>query len=153
MTRIGIFALFVHFDRSKPRRTPQSCLFISLNQEYQQDISAGSVSKWVSQTVSQAYRVVTPETLVLHLHAHEIRALVASAAFRQSVSLSSTLEAAFWRSESTLFQYFLRDLASHKGDGSFWLFFIPVQSVMRFWQLFHLDWIFPIFLVFVSKSL
>ena len=63
---------------------------------------------------------------MLHPCALKIRAVMTFAAFHQSesVSLSFILEAAFWRSESTFIQHYLRDLASCKGDGSFGFSFI-----------------------------
>ena len=76
--------------------------------------------------ISQADQLVNPESL-----AYEIRALAASAAFPQSVSLSSLLEAAFWKSTFILMQACIhRDLACRKCEGSFGFLSLVTSSLL-----------------------
>jgi hypothetical protein len=44
--------------------------------------------------------------------------------------LASIMEAAFWRSESTFIQHYLRDLTCRRGDGSFGFSFISADATV-----------------------
>lgn len=122
-------ALKCYLLKSKSRRVAQRRLFISVNDSYERDISAASVSRWISQTVSHAYKLAQSEE-VPNPRAHEVRAIAASAAFLHSASLASIMEAAFWRSESTFIQHYLRDLTCQRGDGSFGFSFISADATV-----------------------
>lgn len=121
-------ALQCYLERAKLRRVAQRRLFISVNEGYDRDVSAASVSRWISQTVSHAYKLAQSD--VPNPRAHEVRAIAASAAFLHSASLASIMEAAFWRSESTFIQHYLRDLTCRRGDGSFGFSFISADATV-----------------------
>ena len=110
-------ALKFYLDRTKAVRTQtHRRLFISYNLDYTSDISLQTLSRWLREVIKQAYLssaiTVTPRV-------HEIRAWAASLAFKHSVPLTTILEAAFWKSESTFIHYYLRDVRRLRHDGSF----------------------------------
>ena len=107
-----VCVLCYYLHRSKPSRISQRCLLNSVNQDYQQDMSSGFVSHQLSQMVSHVYCVANQDSSVPHPWAYQIQALVASTSIHLSVSLSSILEAAFLRKESTFIQFYLWDLSS-----------------------------------------
>lgn len=123
-------ALSYYLARSNPRRKNQRRLFISLNEEYSRDIAAGTVSRWISATIVQAYQSSAQSMSALNPRAHEVRALATSAAFQQSVALHQVLAAAFWRSENPFINHYLRDLRSRRLDGSFTVSFVAAQEVL-----------------------
>ena len=110
-------ALKFYLDRTKVFRTQaHRRLLISYNVTYESDISLQTLSRWLREVIKQAYQssdvVITPRV-------HEIRAWSASLAFKHSVPLTSILEAAYWRSETTFVHFYLRDVRRLRQDGSF----------------------------------
>ena len=113
-------ALRFYLDRTKHRRGGAlRRLFLSLNEDYGKDLSAGSISRWLSATVLLAYRTKEVEATVLNPRAHELRALSSSLAFSHSISLPDFLEAAYWRSENPFTSHYLRDVRASRLDGAF----------------------------------
>ena len=53
----------------------------------------------------------------MSIRAHEVRLCSTSLAFRLSVSLAALMHAAFWRSETTFSDYYLRDVRRLRYDG------------------------------------
>ena len=49
---------------------------------------------------------------------HEIRAWASSLAFAHSIRLSAILESAFWKSQGTFIDFYLRDVSRLREDGS-----------------------------------
>ena len=77
------------------------------------DISAATISSWLSSTIRRAYAHLSSEDRqVLQVRPHEIRALSSSWAFLNRVSLDDVLKAAFWRSSSTFSSFYLRSLST-----------------------------------------
>ena len=106
-----------YLKRVKPfRKAAHRRLFISYNPEYTSDISLATLSRWLMEVIKQAYQ---SDSLPITPRVHEIRAWSASLAFKHSVPLNAILEAAFWRSESTFINYYLRDVRRAREDGSF----------------------------------
>ena len=97
---------------------PSGCrkLFISINQNYGKDVTSNTVARWLKCVVRLAY--LRAGTSLPSDRAHELRAWSASLAASQNVPLQHILDAAFWKSESTFIQYYLRDCMSTRLDGS-----------------------------------
>ena len=110
-------ALKFYLKRTQPlRASTHRRLFISYNADYASDISLQTLSRWLREVIKQAYLSSdTPFTP----RVHEIRAWAASLAFKHSVPLNVVLEAAYWRSEATFIQFYLRDVRRLRQDGSF----------------------------------
>jgi hypothetical protein len=123
--------LSFYLARSEPRRRGQRRLLVSLNEQRVQDIAAGTVSRWISETVSWAYQLSNASLGPLHPRAHEVRALATSAAFHQSWPLSQILEAAYWRGSNTFSSHYLRDLRSERADGAFGVSFVAARAVLQ----------------------
>ena len=110
-------ALKQYLKRTRPfRGESHRRLFISYNPEYNSDISLQSLSRWIMEVIKSAYVdtdiPVTPRV-------HEVRAWAASLAFKHSVPLSTVMEAAYWKSEATFLNFYLRDVRRRREDGSF----------------------------------
>jgi hypothetical protein len=125
-----VHCLNFYLARSTPRRRAQRRLLISVNEEYSRDISASTVSRWLSSTVSCAYKQANSSLDALHPRAHEIRALATSAAFQQSWPIDKILDAAFWRSENPFIGHYLRDIRSSRADGAYTISFVAAQAVL-----------------------
>ena len=97
---------------------PTGCrkLFISLNEKYQKDVSKNTVARWLSDTIKFTYEKAG--TQLPSARAHEIRAWSASLAACKNVALKDILEAAFWKSEDTFINFYLRDCALERIDGT-----------------------------------
>ena len=110
-------ALKHYLNVTSPSR-PEACrkLFLSVNPHFRKDVSVSTLSRWVSDVVKQAY-ALKGESLP-NSRAHEVRAWAASLALEHSVALHDILEAAFWKSESTFCNYYLRDSRVQRADGS-----------------------------------
>ena len=50
--------------------------------------------------------------------AHEIRAWATSLAFAHSLPLATIMEAAFWKSQGTFIDFYLRDVSRLREDGA-----------------------------------
>ena len=117
-----------YWERTRPRRAAQRRLLISINPNNRKDISAGSISRWLSQTVRSAYAQAFKDLPVLSPRAHEVRALATSAAFQHSVPVRHLLEAAYWRSENPFINFYLRDIRMTRADGSKGISFVAANA-------------------------
>ena len=110
-------ALSHYLSVTRADRSPgQRRIFISINAEYKKDISVSTISRWISEVVRVAYDAsakTAPST-----RAHELRALSSSVALAHSIPLHQILESAFWRSENTFINFYLRQSARLREDGS-----------------------------------
>ena len=50
--------------------------------------------------------------------AHEVRAWASSLAFAHSIPLSEVMQSAFWKSQGTFIEGYLRDVSRFREDGS-----------------------------------
>ena len=108
-------ALNIYRKRSQRFRSPkQRALFLSCNQNYQNDIRASTISHWMRMLIVDVYLYwtrggrgeSTPGVLALRRpRVHEIRAWAATLALK-SVSIQQVLKAAFWSSED-IFEHFV----------------------------------------------
>ena len=119
-----------YWERSRSRRTSQRRLLISINPNNKKDISAGTISRWLSQTVRSAYAQTSKDLSVLAPRAHEVRALATSSAFQHSVPLRHLLEAAYWRSENPFISFYLRDIRMTRADGSKGISFVAANAAI-----------------------
>ena len=99
---------------SKSLRRDRRQLFLSLNPNYGKDVSVNTVSRWIRETISLAYKgeAVNPRP-------HEVRAWSSSLALSLNGSLKDILAAAYWRSPSPFVSHYLRDVSSQREDGDF----------------------------------
>lgn len=91
-------------------------LFTSINPKFSKDVSCNTISRWVSQVVRQAYSragLSLPPS-----RAHELRAWSASLAAARNMSIRDIMAAAYWRSENTFINYYLRDCSLSREDGT-----------------------------------
>ena len=111
-------------------RKAQRKLFISYNPSYPKDITSASISRWLRCTIKNAYEHMSLD--VVSTRAHEVRAWASSAAFAHSWSLKDVMAAAYWRSESSFINHYLRDISLTRGDGSNGIStFVAAQQVVR----------------------
>lgn len=109
-------ALKIYLHRTKRKRGGRTRLFLPLREE-RQDISAQSVSSWIRQVIIEAYNALSPEgSKRLHIRAHEVRAVSASAALARNCALKDILEAVSWKSDSVFVRCYLRDMAGQQMD-------------------------------------
>ena len=112
-------ALRAYLRRSRPLRSPQHRrLFVSFNPEFKRDITKATLSRWIAATIKDAYRAFDISLPTGNPRAHEVRALSASMAASHRLPLHAILEAAFWRSEDSFINFYLRDTAHLRDDGS-----------------------------------
>lgn len=97
---------------------PGTCrkLFLSVNPNYSKDVSKASIARWAMDVVRLAY--ASEGATLLSSRAHELRAWSASLALSQSVPLQDILDAAYWKSENTFSNFYLRDVSLARRDGS-----------------------------------
>ena len=117
---------YLKFTRSL--RKNQRKLFISFNPFHSRDISIASISRWLKLVIQSAYTSASIDTF--SVRAHEIRAWAASSAFAHSWSMRNILGAAYWRSESPFINFYLRDVALRREDGSHGISFVAAQQVI-----------------------
>ena len=53
------------------------------------------------------------------IKAHEVRAISTSLALVRGVALHKVLQAAYWHSQTTFINYYLRDIESRREDGRY----------------------------------
>ncbi|KAL8597793.1 hypothetical protein ACOMHN_004908 [Nucella lapillus] len=99
ITLCPVRAVKYYWDRTRSLRTTQRRFFISLRAGRSKDISAATISRWISQTIRSAYTQAHLDVSSVQPRAHEVRSIATSAAFQYSLSLRDVLEAAYWRSE------------------------------------------------------
>lgn len=100
-----------------PRPGPCRKLFVSVNPNHARDVSKSTLARWVKKVVQLAYEhagLALPAS-----NAHELRAWSASLAMAQSVAISDILSAAYWKSENTFTNFYLRDVSLTRQDGSY----------------------------------
>ena len=119
---------YVRFTRAI--RKNQRKLFISHNPFYSKDITSASISRWLRYTIKQAYECSSFD--VCSSRAHEVRAWASSAAFAHSWNLKDVMAAAYWQSETSFINFYLRDISLTRGDGSFGIStFVAAQQVVQ----------------------
>ena len=105
------------------KRTESFCskrrrLLLSWNENYKDDIRPSTISRWLQEVISAAYARPRLELTVFSPRPHEIRVWASSLAFASNVSLSSLMDAAYWRSPGTFIHFYLRDVSRLREDRS-----------------------------------
>ena len=104
-------ALRAYRKCTKSFRPEQRRLLLSWNENYKDDIRRSTISRWLWEVITAAYVRPRSELYVFSPRPHEIRALASSLAFASNVSLSSLMDAAYWRSPGTFIHFYLRDVS------------------------------------------
>ena len=117
----------------------QRRLFLSVNQDYKQDIRKPTMARWAVKLVQDAYAWADRHASSSHLpllsaRPHEIRAWSTSLAHASGISMPAILRAAYWKREDIFVNHYLRDGARALGDGS-----RGVSSVVAAQQILHSD--------------
>lgn len=120
--------LRAYLSRSNPiRSSSQKLLFLSVNTKREKDIIKSTLARWVSTLVRQAYiwwqrkgggQSVLP---LRSARTHELRAWASSSAVLRSRRLQEVMDSAYWASEDVFMNFYLRDIASSRMDGTFGL--------------------------------
>ena len=112
-------ALRSYLLRSRPLRSPSHRrLFVSFNPGFTRDITKATISRWVSTTIKAAYHSWAVTLPLENPRAHEVRALSTSLAAAHQLPLQDIMAAAFWRSEDSFINFYLRDTALLRDNGS-----------------------------------
>ena len=78
-----------------------------------------TISRWIREVISLAYkREGSATSLGVRVKAHEVRAWASTLAFEHSWCMKDVLDAAYWASESTFINYYLRDTSAQRLDGT-----------------------------------
>ena len=111
-------ALRIYMERTdKIRSGSQKKLFISVQENFDRDISKNTISGWLKKTVMKCYEVASPDSQRLfRLKAHDVRALSSSWAFHRNASMENIMRACSWRSHNTFTGFYLRDLTMIQGE-------------------------------------
>ena len=105
-------ALHYYLDRTSDSRQDKELVFVSFKKGFDKDISPGTISSWIKQTVILCYELSDHQAHTLHqVKAHDVRAFAASKAFQSGVSLEQILSACHWKSHNTFTQFYLKDVA------------------------------------------
>ena len=123
-------ALKIYRKRSSNVRDPhQRALFLSHNPRYEKDIRVTTFSRWLRELIVDAYLFWAEKGEGEHSQGvlalskprpHEIRAWASSLAIK-STPIKQVLEAAFWSSEDVFVNFYLRDIARKRENGSWGL--------------------------------
>lgn len=110
-TLCPVRALRAYRERTKGIRHNRRRLLLSWNEGYQKDIGKNTISRWIREVISRAYENLPAEQKSASTRAHEVRAWAASLAFACTKSLKEVLDAAYWKSEDTFINFYLRDVS------------------------------------------
>ena len=91
---------------------------MSMNVKYVSDIRKFTISRWLIQTVKNAYLHAGKNLPADPIRAHEIRAVSTSLALAKGSTVQSILKAAAWKNVSTFIDFYLRDINIRRTDNS-----------------------------------
>ena len=124
-------SLKAYLRRTKFLRSPaKRRLFVSFREDKRSDLTITSISRWIKTVIRQAYSACSPENVPASpgsTRAHEVRAWASSLAWAHNTSLQAIMEAGFWFCQATFLQYYLRDVAHEREDGSKGISFVAAQ--------------------------
>ena len=104
-------------------------LFVSPLEGKHSDITVASISRWIKNTIREAYSKT--DAIPDNVKAHEVRAWASSLAWAHNTSLKDIMEAAYWFGRPTFFQFYLRDVSRTNMDGSHGISLVAAQQVLR----------------------
>ena len=130
-TLCPVRALLVYIKRTKHLRTPaKRRLFVSLREGITKDITSATISRWIKNLIQSAFSQSTGSARPRNCKSHEVRAWAASLAWANNSSLKSIMEAAYWFSETTFLNFYLRDFSHEKEDGARGISLVAAQQVI-----------------------
>ena len=94
-------------------------LFISINPKYARDIKKATISRWIKTCVLLAYNHHSSHVDLVHVKAHELRAISASLSAMLGTPVEAIMKSAFWSAASTFTSYYIRDVQHMCQDGRF----------------------------------
>ena len=71
----------------------------------------GHVSMWIRNTIKEAYAAAGKDTDLVHVRAHEVRAVAHSLVHYDGATIAEVLEGGRWRGSGSFFRHYLRDVA------------------------------------------
>ena len=104
-------------------------LFVSPLEGKHSDITVASISRWIKNTIREAYSKT--DAIPDNVKAHEVRAWASSLAWAHNTSLKDIMEAAYWFGRPTFFQFYLRDVSHTNMDGSHGISLVAAQQILR----------------------
>ena len=105
-------ALRYCLDRTSDIGQNKELVFVSFKKSFDKDISPGTISSWIKQTVILCYELSDQEALTLHhVKAHDVRAFAASKAFQSGIFLEQILSACHWKSHNIFTPFYLKEVA------------------------------------------
>ena len=110
-TLCPVRALRAYRERTKGMRLGRRRLLLSWNERYHKDITKNTISRWIREVISSAYKNLPADQRCVKARAHEVRAWASSMAFSFTKSLKEVLDAAYWKSEDTFINFYLRDIS------------------------------------------
>ena len=112
-------ALSIYLHRTKGIRHNKRRLFISLNPNYDRDVQKGTIVRWIRTLIQLLFAQCASSLSPSSFRAHETRAIAASLAVDVGASLDSVMKMAFWKSETTFLNFYVRDVSQQCLDNSF----------------------------------
>ena len=110
-------ALRLYLHKTQNMRKGKRNLFISFHRNKSNDISKNSISNWIKHVIKHAYDTVSDfDRNLVHVTAHEVRALSSSVSFNKNLSLASINNSCTWSGHNTFTNFYLRDIALLKKD-------------------------------------
>jgi hypothetical protein len=104
---------------TQQNRRSKRRLFLPLRKGAEKDLTKNTLSIWIRNLISEAYldaKLPIPKSAS---KTHEIRKISTSTGFALNLSLESLMEAAYWYSDNTFCNHYLRDVVISKEDNSF----------------------------------
>lgn len=120
-------ALRYYIKRTDPVRKGRKRLFLPINKSVK-DITANTISWWIKSVVISTYEQSTAQDFQecgipehepdLFRAAHELRAIGSSLSWmNHTTSLTSILQACYWRHHTVFTDHYLRDVTALRDDG------------------------------------
>jgi hypothetical protein len=118
-----------YLTRTESHRIGKRRLFVSLNPSYAKDITKNTLALWLRDLIRDAYHDALLASPLGTARTHEVRKVSTSLGFLKNVRLASLMKAAYWRSENTFTQYYLRDIRVRRRNDTFGLNSVVVAGV------------------------
>ena len=111
-------ALRIYVNRTRELHLGKRLLFVSYLKDFPNDIRPATISSWIKKCVRFCYeKSQAKKSTGFRVKAHDVRALAASLAFTNKVSLNDVMSACTWKSHNTFTSFYLRELAWEDDSG------------------------------------
>jgi integrase len=106
-------SLCAYQDRTRSLRGPDKKLvFVSLDEDKKDDISPSTISGWIRDLIDHVYEHPTEWACGKSGNkTHDIRGLAHTVSFKGNVSIENIVRAGSWKTDSTFFRSYLKDLS------------------------------------------